>query len=186
VALTIIDDGHGLIDLVRDCGRRRAIIYGIYENFKRGIQGPSGESLRLSSRCERILKPPGQQDTKKWHYVPGLNLNYLHASHCGCVLVHASADSTYPSNAHPDVCAYFTEGNPEDLDMEDLGFIIKKTFEDHDVYHTTRDNEEPSLLVHGLGRGAMIRTELVVPCNIPHTYGIYVPSTEFESPFHIS
>ena len=184
VALMITDDDHGSIDLFRDTGEKRAIVYGIYENFKRGIQEPPERFLRLSSRCERVLKPHRQKEPENWHYVPGLIPNFLQASHRSCILIHAGADRTYPSNAHPDVCAYFTEGNPEDLDMEDLGFIIKKTFEDHDVYHTTRDNEQPSLLTHGLGRGGRLLTRLVVPWNIHDTYGIYMPSTEFESPFH--
>lgn len=139
----------------------RDIVEHVYRFFKKGRYEPDEPFLRLSeSNCTQITKckDPGIVSSV-------LRLDeHLVVSSLGSVLIHAA----HPRGADGDrssLCLYLVN---EDFDVPNhstLASILKTTFENFDVYHTTRDNGRPNLRVRGTK----------TPWNIESSYGVHFP-----------
>lgn len=73
------------------------------------------------------------------HPIPPLFGN-LQVSDTGAVLVHGRLNHAVEGRSPSDICVYIVKGALEPPTTDDLARIIKETFENRDVYHTTRYN----------------------------------------------
>ncbi|OAP59036.1 hypothetical protein AYL99_06334 [Fonsecaea erecta] len=103
-----------------------------YKFHKRGDLEPDLPFLRISNSYEI-------QDVKSYDDGPIPMENTLQVSKEGAVLIHASM------NRLSSLCVYVVQDSARPPDEDDLARIIKRTFEDKDVYHTTNNNGTSNL-----------------------------------------
>jgi hypothetical protein len=112
-------------------GTVRRTVHYVYSSFKRGVLEPSESFLRVSSRHERLLQNTGDNS-------PYFISEDLQISAWNIVLVTGGGPSTGARTSS--TCAYVLGESVEAPVTAGLAVAIKKTLENHDVYHTTRDN----------------------------------------------
>ena len=135
-------------------GTLRRTVHYVYSSFKRGVLEPSESFLRVSSCYERLLQ---NTDDNSPYFIS----EDLQISAWDIVLVTGGGPSTGARTSS--TCAYVLGESVEAPVTADLAVAIKKTLENHDVYHTTRDNGSASFWAGSKAERA--------PWNIRGVYG---------------
>lgn len=65
--------------------------------------------------------------------------DHLRVSNQGAVLIYGDCHRHLSGRSQTPICVYLVRDSLEPPSQDELGLIIKRTFEDHDVYHITRD-----------------------------------------------
>jgi hypothetical protein len=152
------------IRLVASNAIPRDIVHYIYSKFKKGELEPEEPFLHTSSSFDQIhlstssLKP--------------FDFGDLNVSSDGCVLVYAHGHQHDAGRQMSSICVFLTNGPPDLPTREMLGMAIKNTFENHDVYHTSRIHRVPNF------RG-FAKDKAGKRWNIEDSYGIYSTGFEF-------
>ncbi|KIX02682.1 uncharacterized protein Z518_08624 [Rhinocladiella mackenziei CBS 650.93] len=154
------------LQLTLDDGTLRNIVGYVYKYFKKGVLEPSESFLRVSSRHVQIQTESGDENLH--HHFKDLDndLNEdLLVSKSGAVLICGyGPNAGIQRSKQSDNCIYFV-GNPvEALDQSGVAAAIKDTFENFDVYHTTRNNGTDNIRSPSKGSRA--------PWNLERVYGI--------------
>ena len=134
------------------------IVHYVYKEFKRGRVEPIVPFLRVSRRTDtQSCSDPSQGR----HF---LN-SQLSISASKAVLVYGEAHTDERNRKEQSIlCVYFACESLDAPNRENLAAVIKETFENRDVYHTTRDN----------GRYNLKPTKYWgVPWNLARTYGVH-------------
>ena len=126
--------GYGVIEQLEPCDESIWwLVSYIYKFHKKGDLEPELPFLRLSASSD--VQPTS------FDFEPDpLSLNgpeELELSDDGAVLVYGG---DYNSNKSPALCVFIAREDTSPPSLDDLARTIKSTFEDHDVYHTTRHN----------------------------------------------
>ena len=140
--------------LCMDDGATWAIVQKIYLHLKIGDQEPIQSFLRFST----------QQDTQ----TAGLSHDdffqlkgRLSVSPHGAVLIYGMGVPNKGTTSP--LCVYLVGKSVEVPDQRALAAIIMETFQDHDVYHTTRDSRTTCLT----------KRKKDAPWNLDPTYGVH-------------
>jgi hypothetical protein len=154
------------IHLQPNDGRSRDIIQWVYNYFKKGRIEPQESFLHVSDCFDQSHLAHSTED-------PYCFDEDLNVSSDGCILVYAQGHNHDIGRARlSPVCVYFTDGLPEVPSRESLGTAIKNTFENYDVYHTSRIYRIPNI------RQPRKRKE-EGRWNIEEGYGLFNQSFEF-------
>lgn len=152
---------------ILDDGELRRTVNFVYQSFKKGYLEPQEPFLRCSERLD-------QQRLLNCEVEPYFSSVPL-VSKDGCVLVTATC---YPENdpdrTKSEFCAYLTSGAPDVPPRGELHSIVMRTFQTHDVYHTTRGHWS-SVLAPLKKMEASYRKVW----NLENTYGVYSRGFEF-------
>lgn len=105
-----------------------------YKFHKKGDLEPNLPFLRISGLSEIQGAVPQNVDG-----AANLDVNDLEASSQGAVLIYGDCHRHLPGRSKTPICVYLVRESLELPNQDELGLIIKRTFEDHDVYHTTRN-----------------------------------------------
>jgi hypothetical protein len=165
VSLTIGGFGSDL-HLKPNDARPRDLVQYVYNYFKKGRIEPQESFLHVSNSFDQshLAASTG----KPYGFSEGLEV-----SSEGCILVFAQGHNQDSGRARlSSVCVYFTDGLPEVPSRESLGKVIKNTFENYDVYHTSRIYRSPNI------RQARKRRE-EGRWNIDDGYGLFSNGFEF-------
>jgi hypothetical protein len=145
-----------------DDGDLRDVVQYIYKTFKKGTLEPQEPFLRVSDCFER--QQPNKHERKVFHAFEGLDV-----SADGCVLIYAKPHNHEAGRRKlSSICAYFTDGVPIAPNKASLGMVIKNTFENHDVYHTTSHNGTCNI------RYNRKKASEKTPWNLEGTQGVFV------------
>jgi hypothetical protein len=113
----------------------REVVEHTYKFFKKGHFEPDEPFLRISEKNIAQSMDVNPRESEE------LFGSSLFVSQSGAVLLHGEG---HPHDAKWDeqssLCVYLVNKSLKVPNTETLASIIKTTFEDHDVYHTTRDN----------------------------------------------
>ncbi|KAK4235994.1 hypothetical protein C8A03DRAFT_36126 [Achaetomium macrosporum] len=108
----------------------------IYKFHKKGDLEPDLPFLRISAVTE--IQRPAPQNADSSVTLEGFGRR-LYSSDQGAALVHGDAYHHFPDRSKSAICVYLVSDSTEPPNQDELARIIKNTFEDRDVYHTTRD-----------------------------------------------
>lgn len=142
----------------------RDIVHYIYNYFKKGQIEPQEPFLLVSSSYDQTHLSSSTEEP--------FHIGDLDVSTEGCVLVHARGHQHDSRSNVSSICVFFTDGSPELPTDTMLGMAIKNTFENHDVYHTSRIHRVPNFRVLGKNKEGS-------RWNIANSYGIYTKGFEF-------
>lgn len=158
-------DGQGSqIRLVASNAIPRDIVHYIYNHFKKGQFEPQEPFLHTSSSFDQIhLSNSSLQP---------FDFGNLNVSSDGCVLVYAHGHQHDAGRQLSSVCVFLTDGPPDLPARERLGMAIKNTFENHDVYHTSRIHRVPNFR-------AFAKDKAGKRWNIKNSYGIFSEGFQF-------
>jgi hypothetical protein len=143
--------------LSTDDGVTWELVNHAYKLFKRGRLEPTEPFLRISTRID--TQTPSDSCKGPFYFEEELEVSSSNA-----VLVHGGAHSHEGKKVQSSHCVYLVGESLEVPDQDTLATIIKDTFEDFDVYHTTRDNGKLSLKE---------KKEYKAPWNLARSYGLY-------------
>ncbi|KAJ5364539.1 uncharacterized protein N7496_010252 [Penicillium cataractarum] len=156
-------DGRGSqIRLVDSNAIPRDIVHHIYNHFKKGDLEPQEPCLHTSSSFDQIHLSNSSLEP--------YDFGVLNVSSDGCVLVYAQGHRH--DRQMSSVCVFLTDGSPDLPTPEILGMAIKNTFENHDVYHTSRIHRVPNF--HEFGKDKAGKR-----WNIKNSYGIFSEGFQF-------
>lgn len=130
------------VRLFLDDGTLRSIVDYVYNYFKKGILEPSEAFLRVSGRHVQIREETTNENLRHpFHNLdPDLN-EELRVSKSGAIILCGfGPNSGVRRSEQSDHCIYFVKIPVETLDQSRVAAAIKETFENNDVYHTTRNN----------------------------------------------
>jgi hypothetical protein len=152
------------LSLVADKGIFRDMVHYVYISFKKGVFEPSESFLRVSNRFEQIQTA----NSDSWDG----DREDLDDPNATAVLVHGHGRHHDPQRSkQSEICIFLLQDSLEAPDYSALATILRNTFENSDVYHTTPDNGTSNI------KAAASR----VPWNLEDTYGIYTMGHEFVS-----
>ena len=151
------------IHLVPSNAISRDIVHYIYNYFKKGQIEPQEPFLHVSSSFDQTHLSSSPEEP--FHF------GDLNVSADRCVLVHGHGHQHDAGNQMSSICVFFTDTSPDLPTKEMLGMVIKNTFENYDVYHTSRIHRAPNF--RGLGKD-----KEGTRWNIEKLYGIF--SEEFQ------
>lgn len=118
------------------------LVNNIYKNHKTGDLEPELPYLHISKSHETQVVNMEDEDPV-YHpsdiIVPPLT-GYLEVSGAGAILIHGAVNMSSEDRSPSSLCVYIVRGPTQPPNQDELARIIKTTFEDRDVYHTTRDN----------------------------------------------
>ncbi|KAI1358998.1 hypothetical protein F5Y08DRAFT_350089 [Xylaria arbuscula] len=140
------------------------LVNNVYKYHTRGELEPDLPFLHISSSHQM------QRVNSQSHHSATLNTvqQSLVVSTSGAVLIYGSPSAPQDERKAPDLCAYIVHGSTQTLPNSlDLARIVQSTFEDCDVYHTTRGSGTWNLRLKWLHRNAN--------WNIKRSYGVFVP-----------
>lgn len=157
--------GRGSQIALVDCNAiPRDIVHYIYSNFKRGQIEPQESFVHTSTSFDQVNLSQSS--------VQPFDFGHLNVSPEGCVLVYARSHPYDIGRLKSSVCIFFTDGPPNAPASESLGLAIKNTFENYDVYHTSRMNRVPNFRALGKDKEGK-------RWNIAHSYGLFLEGFEF-------
>ncbi|KAL2871431.1 uncharacterized protein BJX67DRAFT_342232 [Aspergillus lucknowensis] len=158
-------NGHGSqVGLVHSNAIARDIVHYIHNYFKKGQLEPQESFLHTSTSFDQIhLSNSSLQP---------FDFGQLRVSSDGCVLVYAHGHQHDPGRQKSSVCVFFTDGQPDLPTPETLGRAIENTFENFDVYHTSRIHRVPNFRVLG-------KDKVGKRWNIDNAYGIFSRGYDF-------
>ncbi|KAK6446046.1 hypothetical protein FP744_10002295 [Trichoderma asperellum] len=104
-----------------------------YKLHKPGDIEPNESFLRISKQRNKQQIDSANQGLFKFE-------NNLNVSPQSGVLIHGLCHRTEGLRTKTSLCLYLFRSSTEPPSKTDIGMIIKETFENFDVYHTTRDN----------------------------------------------
>lgn len=158
-------DGQGSqIRLVDSNAIPRDVVHYIYNHFKKGQLEPQEPFLHTSNSFDQIHLSNSSLEP--------FDFGILNVSSDGCVLVYAHGHQHDAGRQMSSVCVFLTDGPPELPTPEILGMAIKNTFENHDIYHTSRIHRVPNF--RGFGKDKAGKR-----WNIKNSYGIFSNGFEF-------
>ncbi|KAJ5188246.1 hypothetical protein N7491_004570 [Penicillium cf. griseofulvum] len=142
----------------------RDIVHYIYNHFKKGQLEPQEPFLHTSSSFDQIHLSNSS--------LAPFDFGNLNVSSDGCVLVYAHGHQHDAGRQMSSVCVFLTDGPPDVPTLEILGMAIKNTFENHDVYHTSRIHRVPNF------RG-FAKDKAGKRWNIKNSYGVFSAGFQF-------
>lgn len=142
----------------------RDIVHYIYNYFKKGQIEPQEPFLHMSSSFDQTHLSSSSEEP--FHF------GDLNVSADGCVLLHGHGHNHDAGNQMSSICVFFTDGPPDVPTQNVLGTAIKNTFENYDVYHTSRIHRAPNFRALGKDKEGK-------RWNIVQGYGIYSEGFEF-------
>ncbi|KAL2127143.1 hypothetical protein VTI74DRAFT_11257 [Chaetomium olivicolor] len=131
-----------------------------YKFHKKGDLEPDLPFLRISASSE--IQRAGIQNLNDPLAPTGGR--GLHVSDQGAVLINGSTHHHFSDASRSPICVYLVRDSTEPPNQDELARIIKRTFEDHDVYHTTRNYG--TLSIRDMKECRSI-------WNLSHTYGVF-------------
>ncbi|KAI9797022.1 MAG: hypothetical protein M1833_005855 [Piccolia ochrophora] len=130
----------------------------VFQFVKDGRLKPTEACLQRSTRIDIQCSDTSNDGPFRFH-------EDLRVSPSGAVLIHGLGRTPrIGGNTKPSLCMYLVHEPLEAPHRDTLGTIIKDTFQDYDIYHTTRDNE-----VLDLRRKKFLQP----PWNLSKTYGVH-------------
>ncbi|CAI6071074.1 unnamed protein product [Clonostachys chloroleuca] len=132
-----------------------------YKQHKRGDLEPDLPFLRLSITVDVQMRTKSSTAA----FARPLAVDHqLRWSRSSTVLVYGSLHRQGEVKGVPSLCVYLNEFYKEPPSVADLARIITTTFQDHDVYHTTRDNGNLKLRTWNIYRDIW---------NLRNNYGVF-------------
>lgn len=161
-------DGYGSnVYLKQNDGTSRIIVQYVYSYFKKGQIEPQESFLHVSNCFDQSHLAHSTEEP--YDFDEDLNV-----SPEGCVLIRGQGHSHDAGTARlSSICVYFTDGPPAVPTRESLGTAIKNTFENYDVYHTSRIDRIPNI------RQARSIGNEGPRWNIERSYGLYSTGFDF-------
>ena len=134
------------------------LVHYVYKSFKKGRLEPTEPFLRSSKRMDN--QHFDSSDEGPFPLAEDLSVSASMA-----VLIHGGGHAhDINRKQQSSLCIYFVSESLDAPNNDDLAAIIKETFQDRDVYHTTRDN----------GRFNLKATkDSKAPWNLEKTYGVH-------------
>lgn len=146
------------LQLYEDDGITWELVNYAYKLFKRGRLEPTEPFLRISTQMD-IQSINNSYDGPFDHW------ENLEVSPSSAVLLHGAGHfHDVGKKMQSSICVYLVGEHLGIPSQDNLATIIKGTFEDFDVYHTTRDNGKMSLKERKDGRA---------PWNLSNSYGLH-------------
>ena len=134
------------------------LVHYVYKSFQKGRLEPKEPFLRSSKRMDN--PSIDSSDEGPFRFAKNLSVSSAMA-----VLIHGKGHShDVNKKQQSSLCVYFFNESLEAPNKHNLAAAIKETFEDHDVYHTTRDNGRLNIKA---------AKESKAPWNLKRTYGVH-------------
>lgn len=134
------------------------LVHYIYKAFKKGRLEPTEPFLRFSKRTDS--QRLDSSDEVAFNFDEDLSVSASMA-----VLIHGGGHAyDLKKTQQSSLCVYLVGESQEAPNKVDLAAIIKETFENCDVYHTTRDNGRLNIKA---SKGSK------APWNLEKTYGVH-------------
>ncbi|KAJ5890810.1 uncharacterized protein N7473_007038 [Penicillium subrubescens] len=153
--------------LVPSNGVSRDIVHYLYNYFKKGRMPPQEPFMNISTSSDQTNLATSSKEP--------FDFGGLNVSEDGCVLVYATGHNHDPGRRKmSSICIFFTDGPPDLPTTERLGTVIKHTYENYDVYHTSRIHRAPNY--RELGKK---KKEEGNRWNIRNSYGVFSEGFHF-------
>ncbi|KAL2697731.1 hypothetical protein AAEP93_011635 [Penicillium crustosum] len=159
-----VGGGGSRIRLVTSNSAPRDIVHYIYNQFRKGELEPQEPFLNTSNSFDQIHLSNSSLEP--------FDFGYLSVSSDGCVLVYGHGHQHDAGRQMSSVCVFLMDGPPDVPTPAILGMAIKNTFENHDVYHTSRIHRVPN--IRGFGKEKYGKR-----WNIENSYGIFSEGFQF-------
>lgn len=159
-----VGGGGSRIRLVTSNSAPRDIVHYIYNQFRKGELEPQEPFLNTPNSFDQIHLSNSSLEP--------FDFGYLSVSSDGCVLVYGHGHQHDAGRQMSSVCVFLMDGPPDVPTPAILGMAIKNTFENHDVYHTSRIHRVPN--IRGFGKEKYGKR-----WNIENSYGIFSEGFQF-------